>query len=82
MHLRQFHIPHIRGVIVVGNLAAGPVIGLHDEIIARIDPFDDRNIGVPSVMDLLIGVGAFVQINRDQRVRRVGRCRLLKCIRH
>jgi len=40
MHDRQIDVAHIVGGIVVLDEAAGPVIGLDDEIVARIDPRD------------------------------------------
>jgi hypothetical protein len=38
MHDRQIDVAHVVGGIVVLDEAAGPVIGLDDEVVARLDP--------------------------------------------
>ena len=50
VHDRQVDVAHVVGRIIVLDEAAGPVIGLDDEIIPRIDPGHDRNVGVPTVV--------------------------------
>src|SRR3954464_8460545 len=48
MHNRQIDVAHIVGRVVVLDEAAGPVDGLDDEVVARLDPRHDRNIRVPA----------------------------------
>ena len=65
VHLRKFHIAHVSRVIVVRDLATGPIIGLDDKVIARVHPLDNRDIRVPAVVDFLVGVRAFVEVDPD-----------------
>ena len=57
VHDRQIDVAHVVGGIVVLDEAAGPVDGLDDEVVARIDPFHDRNVGMPAVVDLVVFIG-------------------------
>ena len=66
VHDRQIDVAHVVGGIVVLDEAAGPVIGLDDEIVAGIDPRHDRNIGVPAVVDHVVFVGRLREIDLDQ----------------
>lgn len=59
MHLFQFDIAHICGIIVILDLTAGPVIGLDLELVPRFDPDRDRNVRMPTVMHLVIAMRAF-----------------------
>ena len=63
MNLLEFHVAHVRGVIVVLDLTTCPVIGLDLEIIAGFDPDIYRNVRMPAVMDVFIGVRIFRQID-------------------
>lgn len=62
MHLFQFDIAHIRRVVVILDLPAGPVIGLDPEVVARFNPDRHRNIRMPAVMDLFVGMRGLAQI--------------------
>ena len=59
---------------VVLDEAAGPVVGLDDEVIARLDPLDDRNVRMPPVVDHVVLVGGFRKVDLHNRL---GHCRLL-----
>jgi len=66
MHDRQIDIAHVIGGIVVLNEAAGPVVGLDDEVVAGIDPRDHRNFRMPAVMYHVVVVGRLRKIDLDQ----------------
>lgn len=66
VHDRQVDVAHVVGRIVVLDEAAGPVIGLDDEIVAGIDPGHDRDIGVPAVVHHVIFIGRLGEIDLDQ----------------
>ena len=57
MHDRQIDVAHVVGRVVVLDEAAGPVIGLDDEVVAGLDPRHHRHIGVPAVVDLVVVIG-------------------------
>src|SRR5450830_161943 len=67
MHGGQVHITHIAGVIVVLDRAGSPVVGLQDEVIARLDPTGHRDIRVPAVMDIFVFGDRLVEVDFDQR---------------
>jgi hypothetical protein len=69
MHDRQVDVAHVVGGIIVLDEAPGPVIGLYDEIVARIDPGHDRNIGMPAVVNHVVVVSRLGKINLDQGLR-------------
>ena len=69
MHDRQIDVAHVVGGIIVLDEAAGPVIGLDDEIITRIDPGHHRDVRMPAVMDHVVVVGRFGEIDLDQGLR-------------
>jgi hypothetical protein len=68
VHDRQVDVAHVVRRIVVLDEAAGPVDGLDDEVVARVDPFHDRNVGMPAVVDLVVFVGRLREIDLDQRI--------------
>jgi hypothetical protein len=61
----EIDIADIIGGIVVLDEAAGPVIGLHHEIFAGLHPLDDRDIRMPAVVNELVLVGRFLEVNLD-----------------
>jgi hypothetical protein len=66
VHDRQIDVAHVvRGIIVLDE-PAGPVIGLDDEIVARIDPRNHRNVGMPPIVDHVVVVGRLRKIDLDQ----------------
>src|SRR5579863_3728536 len=66
VHDRQIDIAHVVGRIVVLDEAAGPIVGLDDEIVARIDPRHDRHIGMPAIVDHVIFISRLREIDLDQ----------------
>ncbi len=66
VHDRQIDVAHVIGGIVVLDEAAGPVIGLDDEIVARIDPRNHRDVGMPAIVDHVVVVGRLRKIDLDQ----------------
>src|SRR5882672_3033661 len=69
VHDRQVDVAHVVGGIVVLDEAAGPVIGLDDEVVARAYPGNHRNVGMPPIVDLVVIVGRLGQIDLDQCIR-------------
>ncbi len=72
VHDRQIDVAHVIGRIVVLDEAAGPVVGLDDEIIARIDPLHHRDLWMPAIVDLVVVVGRLVEIDLDQCIWHLG----------
>ena len=68
---RQVDVAHVVGGIVVLDEAAGPVVGLDDEVVAGLDRGDHRDVGVPAVVDHVVVVGRLRQIDLDQRLGHV-----------
>ena len=68
MHLGQIDVTHVLGVVVILDLSAGPVIALDDEVVARLDLRHHRNVRVPAVVDHVIRIRRFTQIDGDQFV--------------
>src|SRR6202171_3443090 len=66
MHDRQVDVAHVVGGIIVLDEAAGPVIGLDDEIVARTDPRHHRNVGMPAIVNHVVVVGRLRKIDLDQ----------------
>jgi hypothetical protein len=66
MHDGEVDITDVIGGLVVLDEAAGPIIGLDDEVIARLDPRHDRDIRMPAIVDHVVLVGRFRQIDLDQ----------------
>ena len=66
VHDRQVDVAHVVGRIVVLDEAAGPVVGLDDEVVARIDPRHDRNVRMPAIVDHVVVVGRLREIDLDQ----------------
>src|ERR1700722_3359736 len=66
MHDRQVDVAHVIGGIVVLDEAAGPIVGLDDEIVAWIDPRHNRNIRMPAVVDHVIFISRLRKIDLDQ----------------
>ncbi len=50
---RQVAVADVGGVVVVLDLTAGPVEGLDDEVVARLDGDDRRDIRMPAVVERL-----------------------------
>ena len=69
VHDREIDVAHVIGGIVVLDEAAGPVVGLDDEIVARADPRHHRNVGMPPIVDLVVIVGRLREIDLDQCIR-------------
>ncbi|KAG1073140.1 hypothetical protein G6F40_017485 [Rhizopus arrhizus] len=65
----QVHVAHVGGAVVVLDCATGPVVGFQHEIVTGLDPHRHRDVGMPSVMDLLVLVRGLFQIDFDERVR-------------
>src|SRR5260370_2607396 len=63
MHDGEIDVAPVGGRFVVLDEAAGPVIGLHDEIIARLHPCNDRDVGMPAVVDRLVLVGGLRKVD-------------------
>src|SRR5258708_27443337 len=59
----EIDVAHVVDRFVVLDEAAGPVIGLHDEIISRLHPCDDRDVGMPAVVDRLVLVGGLRKVD-------------------
>ena len=57
VHLGEIDIAHVVGVVVVLDLAAGPVEALDAELIAGLDPGDHRDVRMPAVVDHVVLVG-------------------------
>src|ERR1700682_455401 len=66
VHDRQIDVAHVVGGVVVLDEAAGPVIGLDDEIVARADPRHHRDVGMPAVVNHVVVVGRLRKIDLDQ----------------
>ena len=71
MHMRQVDVADIGRVVVVLDLAAGPVDRFDDEVVAGRDPFDHRNIGMPAVMNLVVVERGAVDIDLDDGIGHV-----------
>ncbi|MPN26805.1 hypothetical protein SDC9_174230 [bioreactor metagenome] len=71
VHRGQVDVAHIVGAVVVLDEAAGPVVGLQDEVVAGLDPAGHGNVRVPPVVDPFVVGGRAVQVNLDQRIRHV-----------
>jgi hypothetical protein len=70
VHDRQIDVAHVVGGIVVLDEAAGPVIGLDDEIVARLDPRHHRDVRMPAVVHHVVLVGRLGEIDLDDRLGR------------
>ena len=79
VNLAEINIAHVVGAVVVLDLAAGPVIALNDEIVARLDGGHQRNIRVPAVVDFVVLIGRLVQIDLDNGFSHSGRSLVLAC---
>ena len=51
MNLRQIDFQNVAGVVVVLNLAAGPIDTLHAEFLTRFHVSDHRDIRMPAVVN-------------------------------
>jgi|GEM_PF-7062047 len=69
VHDREIDVAHVIGRVVVLDEAASPVDGLDNEIVTRTDPLDDRNLGMPTVVDLVVFIGRLAEIDLDQCIR-------------
>ena len=65
LHLKV-DVAHVVGGIVVLDEAAGPVVGLDDEVVAWVYPFDHRNVRMPAVVDLIVFISRLRQVDLDQ----------------
>jgi hypothetical protein len=68
VHDGKIDVADIVGGFIVLDESAGPIVGLHDEVFARLDPLDDRNVRMPPVMDQLVFVGRFLKVNLHDRL--------------
>ncbi len=66
VHDGKIDIAHVIGGVVVLDEAAGPIIGLDNEIIAGIHPGHHWHIRMPAVMHHVIVVGRLGEIDLDQ----------------
>ena len=66
VHDRKIDVSHVIGRIVVLDEAAGPVVGLDDEIVARLDPRHHRNVRMPAIVDHVVVVGRLGKIDFNQ----------------
>ena len=64
--MRQVDVAHVVGGVVVLDVAAGPVLGLDEEIVAGLDPGHDRNVRMPAVVDHVVLVGRLRQVDLDE----------------
>ncbi|MNX37815.1 hypothetical protein D3C86_681340 [compost metagenome] len=71
VHRGQVHIAHIRGIVIVLDRAARPVVGFKHEVIARLDPRRHGNIGMPAIVHAFVFVGGLGQVDLDQGFRHV-----------
>ena len=68
VHDREIDVAHIVGEFVVLDETSGPIVGLHHEVFARLDPLDDRNVRMPPIVDHFIFIGRFRKINLHDRL--------------
>ena len=54
VHDREIDIAHVVRGFVVLDEAAGPVVGLDHEFVPRLDPGNDGNVGMPSIVDHVV----------------------------
>ena len=47
-------IPHVDGVVIIFDLAPGPVDALHPEFIARLDVGHHRQVRMPAVVEIVL----------------------------
>ena len=66
VHDRQVDVAHVVGGIVVLDEAAGPVVGLDDEVVAGLHGRDHRDVRVPAVVHHVVVVGRLREIDLDQ----------------
>jgi hypothetical protein len=69
VHDGEIDVAHVIGRFVVVDEAAGPIVGLDDEIVARLDPRHNGNVRVPAIVDHVVLVRRFRQIDFDQGLR-------------
>ena len=69
VHDGEIDVAHVVRGFVVLDEAAGPVVGLDHEVVAGLDPGDNRDVGMPAVVDHVVLVGRLRQIDFDQRLR-------------
>ena len=65
MHLGKIDVTHIGCVIVVLDLATGPVVTLDNEIVTGFNHCRHGNVRVPAIVNVVLIVGRFVKINFD-----------------
>ena len=66
---RQVDVAHVVSAVVVLDEAASPVIGLDDEVVARIDPRDHGNVRMPPIVNHVVVVGRLREVDLDQCIR-------------
>ena len=66
VHDREIDIAHVVRGFVVLDEAAGPVVGLDHEFVPRLDPGNDGNVGMPSIVDHVVLVRRLRQIDFDK----------------
>ncbi|CEG51238.1 hypothetical protein PXNS11_150204 [Stutzerimonas xanthomarina] len=68
MHGGQVDVAHVGCIVVVLDCASGPVVGLENEVVTRLDPAGHRNVRMPAVVDLLVLGGRLIQVDLDQGI--------------
>jgi acetamidase/formamidase len=68
VHSGKVDVAHVVRTVVVLDVAAGPVVGLEDEVVAWLDPHGNRDVRVPAVVHQRVAWGGLGQINFDEGV--------------
>ena len=68
VHNAQINVAHIVGQLIVLDETSGPIVGLHHEVFARLDPLDNGNVRVPPIVDHFVFVGRFRKVNLHDRL--------------
>src|SRR5690606_10934699 len=72
VNLSQIHIALVISTVVIRNLPAGPVITFNNKIVARFNCGCHGNIRMPAVVNHLVFVRRFCQINLDDSFSHCG----------
>jgi hypothetical protein len=65
----EVDVTNIVGGVVVLNEAAGPIVGLNDEVLAGFHPCNHGDVRVPAVVDHVIFVRALGEVDFDDCFR-------------
>ena len=66
MHLGKVNVAHVFSAVIVTDLATGPVHALDDEVGAGLNSGNHGHVGMPTVMNVVVFLGAFAQVDFDQ----------------